>query len=88
MENKTEENTLLINELNNLRVEKKTLTEIKNQLECQLNLFMKKNNNLEESLKLVQKQLKLKIEETLGNLDEARTQIKDIANKYSQFLKG
>jgi hypothetical protein len=34
MENKTEENTLLINELNNLRVEKKTLTEIKNQLEC------------------------------------------------------
>jgi hypothetical protein len=30
MENKTEENTLLINELNNLRVEKKTLMEIKN----------------------------------------------------------
>jgi hypothetical protein len=30
MENKTDENTLLINELNNLRVEKKTLMEIKN----------------------------------------------------------
>ena len=51
MENKTEENTLLINELNNLRVEKKTLMEIKNQLESQLNLFIKKNKNLEENLK-------------------------------------
>ncbi len=45
MENKTEENTLLINELNNLRVEKKTLIEIKNQLESQLHLFIKKNKN-------------------------------------------
>lgn len=33
MENKTDENTLLINELNNLRMEKKTLMEIKNSLE-------------------------------------------------------
>ena len=29
MENKTEENTLLINELNNLRMEKKSLLETK-----------------------------------------------------------
>lgn len=50
MDNRTEENTLLINELNNLRVEKKTLLEIRNQLQSQLNLFIKKNQNLEASL--------------------------------------
>ena len=80
MENKTEENTLLINELNNLRVEKKTLMEIKNQLESQLNLFIKKNKNLEENLKKIQKQLRLKIEQTQGDVSDVTNQIKEIAN--------
>ncbi len=88
MENKTDENTLLINELNNLRVEKKTLIEIKSSLESQLKLFVKKNKNLEKEIERVQDQLKEKIEKTKGDVSEAKVQIKEIGAKYGQYLNG